>query len=171
MDLRWLLNFSHGSFFAYDFDLKNDLSLCRKRLLIYCLQFTRKTMGLHSAFCSRCGCWPSITLLLTIHWMKRPKPNNAHCPVSQCRQALLNPFKEKAYIDTYWKTLHWFVCWTVSRMTQKTTEPISTDLWWRMDLGPEQTTLTFGAGPDKGKGMNSEGTMRESEWKTWLADL
>lgn len=36
--------------FAYDFDLKNDLSLCRKRLLIYRLQFTRKTMGLHSAF-------------------------------------------------------------------------------------------------------------------------
>lgn len=47
-------------------------------------------------------------------------------------------------------------------MTQKTTEPISTDLGWRMALGPEETTLTFGADPDKEKGMNSEGTMRGS---------
>lgn len=120
----------------------------------------KKDNGAAFCFCSRCGCWPSIFLLLTIHRTKRPKPNNAHCSVSQCCQALLNPLKES--IDTYWKTLRWFICWIVSRMTQKTTEPISTDLGWRMALGPEETTLTFGADPDKEKGMNSEGTMRGS---------
>ena len=42
----------------------------------------------------------------------------------------------------------WLVCeWDYA----KTTEQISTELQWRMGLGPEWTPLTFGVDMDKGK--------------------
>ena len=41
----------------------------------------------------------------------------------------------------------WLVC---RQRYAKTAHQISTKLGWRMSLGPEQTSLTFGADPDEG---------------------
>lgn len=51
-----------------------------------------------------------------------------------------------------------FVCWLVDPLVcqqdyTKMTEQISTELGWKMALGPEQTPLTFDEGPIKGTGL------------------
>ena len=54
------------------------------------------------------------------------------------------------FLLTSAKEVHLLFGWFVSRITQKTTDRISTELGWRMGLCPEQTPLTFGADPDEG---------------------
>lgn len=49
-----------------------------------------------------------------------------------------------------------FVCWLVCQQDYtKTAEPISINLSWRTDLGPEQTPLTSGGDLNEGTGQGS----------------